>query len=112
MSLLSKSFVIYSSSSLKLSGFCELQTKNCECWTFHPWTTHKDSYNNSKMTFNFRVALDSPGGVPFECGMGGGVSCLSLIGIWGVGAVGQCLNNLLGFRIGQGGFQYAILQVS
>lgn len=35
-----------------------------------------------------------------------------MIGIWGAGAVGQCLNMELGFRMGTGGFKYAVLQVS
>jgi len=45
--------------------------------------------------------------------MAGGTSCRSLIGVWAVGDVGQCVNSQMGFRIGpNGGFQYAILQVS
>lgn len=58
------------------------------------------------------TVLDNAGGKPFECGMGNQMNCLSLIGIWGAGAVGQCLNNELGFRMGPGGFKYAVLQVS
>jgi hypothetical protein len=38
-------------------------------------------------------------------------NCMSLIGLWGVGANGQCLHDAFGFRIGATGYKYAILQV-
>jgi len=47
---------------------------------------------------------------PQQCSMTPN-NCNTLIGIWGVGAVGQCNNDEFGFLIGTSGYKYAILQV-
>lgn len=46
---------------------------------------------------------------PQHCGMGLG-DCLDVIGGWTVGATGECLHKDIGFRLGQHGYSYGILQ--
>lgn len=48
--------------------------------------------------------------VPSSCGMGLS-GCQTLIGAWAVGANGECSHKDVGFRIGQNGFKYAMMQV-
>lgn len=47
---------------------------------------------------------------PQHCGMGLG-DCFDVIGGWTVGATGECLHKDIGFRLGQHGYKYGILQV-
>ncbi|XP_052692764.1 DBH-like monooxygenase protein 2 homolog isoform X1 [Crassostrea angulata] len=47
--------------------------------------------------------------VPSSCGMGQS-GCQTLIGAWAVGANGECSHKDVGFRIGQNGFKYAMMQ--
>ncbi|XP_048748779.1 tyramine beta-hydroxylase-like [Ostrea edulis] len=46
---------------------------------------------------------------PTRCGMGSS-KCRTIIGTWAVGSQGECVHKDVGFRIGQQGFKYAMMQ--
>ncbi|XP_063446633.1 DBH-like monooxygenase protein 1 [Mytilus trossulus] len=45
-----------------------------------------------------------------KCGMSAGSNCNQMIGLWGVGRPGYCIDGPMGIRIGQGGFKQAALE--
>jgi hypothetical protein len=47
---------------------------------------------------------------PTSCGMGSN-KCRTIIGAWAVGVQGECAHSDVGFRIGQNGFKFAMMQV-
>jgi hypothetical protein len=49
-------------------------------------------------------------GKPESCGMGNG-NCFDIIGAWTVGVSGECFHDNIGFRLGQHGYKYGVLQV-
>ncbi|XP_061193883.1 DBH-like monooxygenase protein 1 [Saccostrea echinata] len=52
------------------------------------------------------VSMDKPE----HCGMSVG-DCFDIIGLWTVGASGECFHRDIGFRLGQHGYKYFVLQI-
>ncbi|XP_048751456.2 DBH-like monooxygenase protein 2 [Ostrea edulis] len=61
------------------------------------------------LLFGCETSVTEAESVPTSCGMGSG-NCRTIIGAWAVGVKGECAHDDVGFRIGQQGFKYAMMQ--